>query len=115
VGKDLPGKCLKTKLYRNSKRSHLPASTLLNLKSTILHLKILPPGEYRLVLKYGGKGGSATIAIDELKTSSPFKYNGGCNAAPVAIRDNITGMANRTASGTLVDNDKEQNSEAVSA
>ena len=77
--------------------------------------KNIHPGEYRLVLKFGGKGGSATIAIDDLKTSSPYKYTGGCNAAPVALRDNITGMANRTASGSLIMNDKEKNNEAVSA
>jgi hypothetical protein len=73
------------------------------------------PGEYRLVLTYGGKGGTATIAIDELKTSAPFKYAGGCNNAPVAIRDNITGMANRTASGSLIGNDKEKNKESLTA
>ena len=77
--------------------------------------KNIIPGEYRLVLKFGGKGGSATIAIDELKTSSPYKYAGGCNSAPVAMRDNVTGLANRTASGSLIDNDKEKNSEPVSA
>src|SRR5205085_9001455 len=75
----------------------------------------IQPGEYRLVLKFGGKGGTSTIAIDELKTSSPFKYAGGCNAAPVALRDNITGMANRFASGSLIENDKEKNNETVSA
>ncbi|HUQ65835.1 MAG TPA: Ig-like domain-containing protein [Flavitalea sp.] len=73
------------------------------------------PGEYRLVLKFGGKGGTSTIAIDELKTSSPFKYSGGCNAAPVAFRDNITGMANRFASASLIENDKGKNNQTVSA
>src|SRR5687768_15894911 len=77
--------------------------------------KNINPGEYRLVLKFGGKGGSATIAVDELKTSSPYKYAGGCNAAPVAFRDNITGMANRTAAGSLIINDVEKNNETVSA
>jgi hypothetical protein len=77
--------------------------------------KNIQPGEYRLMLKYGGKGGAATIAIDELKTSAPFKYAGGCNGAPVALRDNITGLANRTASGSLVDNDREKNNESLTA
>lgn len=77
--------------------------------------KNINPGEYRLLLKFGGKGGRATIAIDELNTSSPYKYAGGCNAAPVALRDNITGMANRTASGLLINNDNEKNNEPVSA
>ncbi len=75
----------------------------------------LEPGEYRLVLLYGGSGGHASIAIDDLKTSAPFKYEGGCNAAPVALRDNIKGLADRTASGSLVDNDKEKNNEPLSA
>jgi hypothetical protein len=73
------------------------------------------PGEYRLVLEYGGKGGTATIAVDDLKTSAPFKYAAGCNSAPVALRDNITGMANRTASGSLILNDQEKNKENVTA
>ena len=77
--------------------------------------KNITPGEYRLVLTYGGKGGTATIAIDELKTSAPFKYAGGCNNAPLAIRDNITGMADRRASGSLIDNDKEKNNESLTA
>lgn len=77
--------------------------------------KNITPGEYRLALKYGGSGGTATIAIDDLKTSSPYKYAGGCNSAPVATRDNITGMANRTASGLLLHNDKDRNNENISA
>ena len=77
--------------------------------------KNINPGEYRLVLKYGGKGGTVTIAVDDLKTSAPFKYAGGCNSAPVALRDNITGMANRTASGSLIENDQEKNKENVAA
>src|SRR4029078_450158 len=67
------------------------------------------------MLTYGGKGGSATIALDDISTSAPLKYAGGCNNAPVAMRDNITGMSNRTASGSLIDNDKEKNNESLSA
>lgn len=75
----------------------------------------LEPGEYRLVLLYGGIGGNASIAVDDLKTSAPFKYEGGCNSAPVALRDNIKGLENRTASGSLINNDKELNKEPLSA
>jgi hypothetical protein len=75
----------------------------------------ITPGEYRLVLLYGGNGGKAMIAIDELNTSAPFKYNGGCNAAPVAIRDNIKGLGDHTASGSLIENDREKNREPLSA
>ena len=73
------------------------------------------PGDYRLILKFGGKGGTATIAFDGFNTSSAFKYPGGCNSAPLAMRDNITGMANRTASGYLLTNDIEKNEEKISA
>lgn len=89
----------------NAGKSKLYSTTFKNIKA----------GEYRLVLTYGGKGGSATIAIDELRTSAPFRYAGGCNNAPVAFRSNITGMANRTASGSLIDNEKDDNNELLSA
>jgi hypothetical protein len=89
----------------NAARSRTYSTTFRNIKQ----------GEYRLVLTYGGKGGTSTIAIDELKTSAPFKYAGGCNNAPLAVRDNITGMANRTASGSVIDNDKEKNNELLTA
>jgi hypothetical protein len=77
--------------------------------------KNLHTGEYRLVLKFGGHGGTASIAIDELKTSAPYKYPAGCNDAPVARRDNITGMFNRSATGSLIENDHEKNNETLSA
>ena len=77
--------------------------------------KNINPGEYRLVLQYGGKRGSATIAVDELTTSAQFKYAGGCNNAPVALRDNITGMADRPASGSLIENDNDKNNESLNA
>lgn len=77
--------------------------------------KNIRSGEYRLMLEYGGKGGTATIAIDELKTSVPFTFAGGCNNAPVAVRDIITGMVNRTASGSLIENDNDRNNETLTA
>jgi hypothetical protein len=78
-------------------------------------LRNIIPGDYRLVLLYGGSGGSARIAVDELNTSAPFKYEGGCNTAPVALKDKITGLYNRTASGTLLNNDKDRNNESLKA
>lgn len=75
----------------------------------------LEPGEYRLVLLYGGNGGKALIAVDELKTSAPFKYPGGCNAAPFALRDNIKGLANHSASGSVIDNDGDKNKSSLTA
>jgi hypothetical protein len=74
------------------------------------------PGAYRLVLLYGGKGENASsISIDDINTSAPYKYEGGCNAAPKAIADNITGMPNRTAAGSVTANDSEINLEAMKA
>jgi hypothetical protein len=77
--------------------------------------RLLPAGEYRLVLQYGGSGGTALIAIDELKISAPYKYPGGCNSSPVAVKDRITGMINRSASGSLLQNDKDVNNEKLTA
>jgi hypothetical protein len=65
--------------------------------------KNIIPGEYRLVLLYGGSGGDAGIAIDNINTSAPLRYEGGCNSAPMAMRETVTGTANRTASGYLID------------
>jgi hypothetical protein len=77
--------------------------------------KNIMPGEYRLVLQYGGKGGHGRIAIDRLNISAPYKYPGGCNNAPIAVRDRITGMPNRTASGSLLLNDKDTEHEKLTA
>lgn len=77
--------------------------------------KDLSAGEYRLALMYSSTGGDAMIAIDELNTSAPFKYEGGCNGVPVANADHITGLANRTASGSVISNDKEKNGQAITA
>jgi hypothetical protein len=65
--------------------------------------KNIVPGEYRLVLLYGGSGGDAGIAIDNIVTSAPLRYDGGCNSAPMAMRETVTGKANRTAAGYLID------------
>lgn len=72
-------------------------------------------GDYRIALQYGGDATDARIAIDELKISAPYKYPGGCNTAPVAVRDRITGMANRTASGSLLRNDHDANHDKLTA
>lgn len=65
--------------------------------------KNIATGEYRLVLLYGGSGGNAGVAIDNIVTSAPLRYSGGCNSAPMAMRETVTGKANRTAAGYLVD------------
>jgi hypothetical protein len=65
--------------------------------------KNIVPGEYRLVLLYGGSGGNAGIAIDNINTSAPLRYDGGCNSAPIAARETVSGTPKRTASGYLID------------
>lgn len=75
----------------------------------------IPAGEYRLLLQYGGAGGDAAIAIDELNTSAPFTFNGGCSGVPVASNDNITGMPDRTASGSLLGSRKDSERDLFTA
>jgi hypothetical protein len=77
--------------------------------------KNIRSGEYRLVLLYGGSGGTANIAIDELNVSASFKYDGGCNTAPVALKDKIKGAFDRTAQGSLLANDRDNNRESLKA
>lgn len=71
------------------------------------------PGKYRLVLQYHGEGGETRIGIDELVVSASPAYAGGCNAAPRAKDDRITGHSNRYATGSLFDNDEDLNRERV--
>ena len=59
------------------------------------------PGIYRVYLNYQGTGGSSRIAIDQLVVSAPYHYASGCNTAPEALSDNISGLPNHTASGQV--------------
>ena len=68
--------------------------------------KNITPGQYRLVLLYGGSGGNADIAIDKITTSAPYQYEGGCSRAPLASMEHLAGSFNRTASGSLIDGNK---------
>ena len=85
-----------------------------SIKNYSTEFRNIHPGEYRLVLLYGGKGGNASIAIDELATSAPYKFVGGCSGAPVAQKIIIKGTGERKASGSL-HADGEISSEDVSA
>lgn len=67
--------------------------------------KNIQPGAYRLVLLYGGNGEAARIAIDELKVSAHYKYDGGCSASPVIFKAKVTGRPDRTAFGNLLIDD----------
>jgi hypothetical protein len=77
--------------------------------------KNIIPGEYRLMILYGGSGGKSKIALDNINTSAPYRYNGGCSIPPLAVKENITGMSDRTAKGSLLKNDSSSNKEKVSA
>ncbi|MBO9571582.1 MAG: cadherin-like domain-containing protein, partial [Chitinophagaceae bacterium] len=77
--------------------------------------KNIASGEYRLILQYGGSGETARIAVDELKISAPFKYDGGCSVAPVVLKSKVTGRPDRTAFGSLLLNDKDQNDQKLTA
>lgn len=70
-------------------------------------------GAYRLYLNYQGKGGSTRIAIDQLVASCPMIYTSGCNDAPVAGNDNITGTSDHQANGNVTTNDHDPNSEPI--
>jgi len=72
-------------------------------------------GLYKLYVSYNGIGGSTAIAIDQFDISASKYYYHGCNFAPVAVNDNITGTTNRSASGVVSSNDSDPNNEQFSA
>ena len=76
---------------------------------------LLGSGPYRVYINYQGTGGSTRIAIDQLNISAPLYYPGGCNSAPVAVNDNISGAANHSASGQVTTNDSDPNFESFDA
>lgn len=76
------------------------------IKNYYTEFKNVGAGDYRIVILYGGNGGTARIAIDNLNLSATYKYPGGCNIAPVALKLNITGTTNRNAEGMLIDKNK---------
>ncbi|MBC7828446.1 MAG: Ig-like domain-containing protein [Chitinophagaceae bacterium] len=72
-------------------------------------------GAYKLYISYGGIGESTWIAIDQIKISSSLYYSGGCNSAPIAVNDNISGISNRSATGVVIINDSDPNGDQFSA
>ncbi len=78
-------------------------NTVYTYNNTIANL---PSGAYKLYIQVLCE---ATVAIDQLQINVPFLYAGGCNQAPVANDDHITGNANRTAAGLLFTNDYDPN------
>jgi Bacterial Ig domain len=86
------------------------STTVYTYNNTLINL---PSGAYKLHIEYSGLG-NTKIAIDQLQINRPMLYAGGCNNAPVAANDNITGNANRTASGQVFSNDYDPNGDYFS-
>ena len=73
------------------------------------------PGQYKVYINYEGTGNNLSLAIDELVISAPAHYSGGCNLAPVAKNDNVTGFAHHHASGQVTVNDVDPNNDKLTA
>jgi hypothetical protein len=69
-------------------------------------------GFYKVRIQYGGSPEVPAIAIDQLSISASEHYTGGCNIAPVASDDKVTGLPNRTAHTSVLDNDYDANGES---
>jgi hypothetical protein len=72
-------------------------------------------GCYKLYINYQGNGAGSRIAIDELSINAVSCYNTGCNQSPIAVNDMINGTSGRTASGSIMPNDSDPNSEVLTA
>ena len=70
-------------------------------------------GKFRLKFSFISTGSTAGILIDELLASANPVYASGCNSAPVAKADTITGKANRIASGNLLINAYDPDQESI--
>lgn len=90
--------------------ANIKTSTLYKYNRTFSHTST---GLFKLYINYQGSGGSARIAVDDLSISAPMVYSSGCNDAPVSVNDNISGQANRTASGNIFKNDHDPNNESL--
>ena len=60
---------------------------------------------YRVYIQYQGIGGNNPIAIDQLSFDAPTCYSSGCNQAPVAVNDNVSGGSDHNATGWVLPND----------
>jgi hypothetical protein len=71
----------------------------------------LPSGAYRVFINFRDPDQTTQIAIDQFYINIPTLYPSGCNNAPVASHDVVTGLDNYTASGTVFGNDYDANGE----
>ena len=72
-------------------------------------------GIYKLALSFQQPDDKGMIMLDELSVDAPLYYEGGCNAAPLALEDVFTGNADRTASGSLSANDRDARENKLAA
>jgi len=68
---------------------------------------------YRVFINYQGQGGATRFALDDLTISASRVYSTGCNQAPVAMNDILTGNNNRTATGFMCANDYDPNGDRL--
>lgn len=73
----------------------------------------LRTGIYKLLISYSHGSHTGSLAIDQLSFSAPLLYQSGCNSAPVAYNDFITGNPDRTAKGRLTTNDRDANGDRL--
>ncbi len=111
--------CL-TDVDNNTEGNVLDSIEFSNINTTTVYnyhrsFRDVGSGTYKLCLNYQGTGGATRIAIDQLNLSAPFYYTSGCNDAPIASNDNISGDANHQAHGTVTGNDHDPNSEPFTA
>lgn len=72
-------------------------------------------GSWKVYVNYQGIGGATRIGIDEFWVSNNRIYSGGCNGAPVAVNDVITGNNNHIATGDVTPNDSDPDGELFEA
>ncbi|MEP7278964.1 MAG: Ig-like domain-containing protein [Bacteroidota bacterium] len=72
-------------------------------------------GCYKLYINYQGTGGDNRIAIDQLNLGAATCYSSGCNQPPVAVNDFFGGTNTHTATGNVLPNDFDPESNLLSA
>ncbi|PWT95125.1 MAG: hypothetical protein C5B52_18755, partial [Bacteroidetes bacterium] len=79
------------------------------------NLSGLPSGAYRIYFNFQGNNSDASIGVDDFYESVPLHYATGCNRAPGAEDDAVAGNINHTASGNVLNNDFDPDSEFFTA
>ena len=104
----------------NALMTLLDSVELTGASNTILYTydKVLPSnisGCYKIYINYQGTGGDNRIAIDQLTLGAPTCYNGGCNQPPIAVNDFFGGTNTYTATGNVLPNDHDPESNVLTA